>query len=560
MPPSRDPAAVGVAASQRLAAAMLAKADLFADLTLEKLLCDPRLGQFTPSPVQRALIRAADGVPFELPKDDRLFHFNAERLPSGRPRLVILRTGVRAGKSLIAALALLLSVLTCHFRRLPDPSQGEIPDADGLIGVRPGEFVRAVIVAPKLKLARSPLSHLIGTMQASPALAKLLVKVNVESITVRRPDGREVMIELVAADTGGAGLRSTWLAGALFDEADFHDDEDAAVNLPEQIRAARTRLLPDAQMWIPSSPWTDAGPFHEMFTAAFGKPLENETLAFHSNSRAMNPALSRADEDAERKRDPENAAREYDAIPLPAGTARFFPEDAIAKSVASGRTGNLPPLAVLHYAGVDWGFTKNSSALAIARPEDGKVRLAYSHEKRPERMPDGKPGESLKPREVVKDFATTSMFYGCRTMRGDKYLDFIRSDERAEFIDSLTDAAHKARVPTFEDFNPSRDEVYNVFAEFRRRMQEGLIDLPKDERLLAQLRSTTSRPMPGGSTKIVLPKQGHAHGDLLMAVVLACVAAPVVAASTAPRRPRPTRSIRGYGDENESRGLRGYAS
>ena len=74
--------------------------------------------------------------------------------------------------------------------------------------MRPGELVRAVIVAPKLKLARSPFQHLVGTMQASPRLAKLFAEEpNKESCVIRRPDGRTVLIELVAADVGGAGLR-----------------------------------------------------------------------------------------------------------------------------------------------------------------------------------------------------------------------------------------------------------------------------------------------------------------------------------------------------------------
>ena len=530
-----------------------------ADLTLERLVCDPKLGAFVEaSPVQRALICASDGKPFVLPPEGMLFHFGTERLPSGRPRIVVLRTGVRAGKSLIAALALLLSVLTCRFRR--PPLDDEIPGTDGLVGVRPGELVRAAIVGPELRHTEACFNHIKGTVERSPILRRLLVGDPLkESLTIRRPDGREVRIERVAADSGGARLRSTWLAGALFDEADFHDDEGGAVNLPEQIKATRTRLLPGAQLWIPSSPWTDAGPFHKMFTEAFGQP-DGRTLAFHSSTRAMNPSLDREEEAIERAKDPENAAREYDAIPLPAGTSRFFPEDAIAKATASGRTAHLSPIpGTLHYAGSDWGFTKNSSALAIARPEGGQVRLAYHREERPERLADGKPGESLKPSLIVQAFATTAMQYGCRTIRGDKYLDFVREDERKKFVDSLHDAADKARVPVFEDFNPSRDEVYNAFAEFRRRMQEGLLDLPADARLLQQLRGVTSRPMPGGATKIDLPKQGHAHGDVLMAVVLACVAAPVVSAPAVVRRRPPPPPSRGYGDESVPFGDRGYA-
>jgi hypothetical protein len=382
--------------------------------------------------------------------------------------------------------------------------------------------VRSVIVAPKLKLARSPLGHLVGTMRESPVLSKMLVSVNKESCVVRRPDGREVTVELVAADSGGAGLRSTWLAAALFDEADFHDDADAAVNLPEQVRAARTRLLPGAQMWIPSSPWTDAGPFHDMFTEGFGKPHKNETIVFHSDSRSMNPTLDREMEAAERARDPENAAREYDAIPIPAGTARFFPDDAIAKSVNANRPLTLPPLpGVLHYSGADWGLTKNSSVQAIARPEGGKARLAFVDELRPTKE------ESVSPALTVPRFLKQGMAYGCRTVRGDHFLAPLRREERDKFCKSLADDEARQRVPEFEAFDPNRDAQAALFTELRRRMQDGRVELPNDPRLLSQLKGATVAHMPGGATKVVLPKQGHAHGDVLMAVALAIVAVPI---------------------------------
>lgn len=506
------------------------RVDSAGELTLEKLLCDPRLGKFTASPVQLGLVRAVDGVAFELPPkfaDDgsvsvspaeRMhFHFGLDRLPTLAPRIIIPRTGVRAGKSLISALGLLKSVLTCKFRRPPEPH--ETPDADGMVGVRAGEFVRAVIVGPTIAHSRAAMGHIVGTMKASAALKKLLVSTLKNSCTVLRPDGNEVTIEAVAASAGGAGLRSTWLAGALFDEADFHDAEDAAVNLPEQVRAARPRLLAGAQMWIPSSPWTDAGPFHEMFTAAFGKPMVNETLAFHSDSRSMNPTLSRSDEAAERQRDPENAAREYDAIPIPAGTSRFFPDDAIAKSVAVGRTAHLASLpGTLHYSGSDLGFRKNSSALALSRYENRKVRLAYHEELRPTRE------ASLKPSEVVRGFAKKCIEYGARTLRGDLHYADTAIEELQKFRDEFT--GDKPRVPSFEEFEPSRDAQAALFAEFKRRMQEGLVELPDSPRLLSQMKATTSRPMPGGAIQIVLPKQGHAHGDLLMAVVLSVCATP----------------------------------
>lgn len=479
------------------------------NLDLITLVCDPKLGAFPASPAQRALILAADGRPDHsiLPPDRMLFHFGVERLPSGRPRIIVLRTGVRAAKSLIAAIALLLSALTCQFRRAPDPKKKELPGPDGLVGVRPGELVRALIVGPKLSLSKAPLEHIRGTMKASPILKKYIVKDIAESITIRRPDGAMVLIERVAAGEGGDNLRSTWLAGILFDEAAFHDDEDGVVNLDDNLRAARTRLLPVAQAWIVSSPWSDDDPFNKLFEQYFGKP--GVEFAFHSDSRSMNPTLDVDDEASERRRDPDNAAREYDAVPLSSSNNAFFPTDAIEKSVNATRDKWLEPLlGVVHSAGVDLGFRKNSSALALARNNVGKVQLAYHEELRPEK------GTSLKPSEVVISFAKRCASYKARKMVGDLHY----ADTAHEELGKLKDVS-----VIYEELDTTQENTATEFTTFRRLMQEGLLDLPNDPILIKQLRDTKSRAMPGGKTHIQVPKHGLRHGDVMRAVVIACV-------------------------------------
>lgn len=510
-------------------------------LTLEKLVTSPSLAAFRPSAAQRALIRAADGIPIGglIPDDRMRFHFGvteAETSDLGawpRPRIVVLRTGVRAGKSLLAAMGLLQSILMCTFRRAPDV--GEDPDADGLIGVRPGELVRALIVAPLLKLSRAPFDHIIGTMRASPTLSRMLVTANRESAVIRRPDGRDVHLELVAASSGGTNLRSTWLAGVIYDEADFHDGEDGAVNLPDNLRAGITRILPGAQAWIPSSPWADEGPFHEIFTGSFGQP--GTTLSFHSDSRSMNPTLDRELEADERRRDPDNAAREYDAIPLSAGSSLFFPRDAVDACIDLDLGADTPldylP-GIWHFGGTDLGFRKNSSALGIARrnPASGKVEIAYYEEKRPPR------GAALKPSEVCADFARELGRYQVKSVRGDMH-----------YSESAREHFGGANV-AYEAWNPSQEAQTDAFTMLRSLITEGQIRLPNDARLLTMIRRTKSRAIPGGRVQIVLPKMAAAHGDTFMAIVLACMQVPKTTSqkprSAVRRRASPVRDQGGF--------------
>jgi hypothetical protein len=497
-------------------------AELPRDLSFRDMVCRADMGDLPASDTQQALLLAVDGRPIDdlLPPDRMLFHFNCERLPSGRPSLVILRTGVRAAKSLIAALALLFGSLFCQFRRPPDLSQGERPAADGLVGVRKGEEVRALIVGPKLHHGAAPLEHIRSSIKNSPILRKYIHKADAaDSVEVKRPDGAIVKIMKIAADKGGGNLRSTWLAGILFDEAAFHDDDEAAVNLGDNIDAILGRLLPGAQAWVVSSPWSEDDSFNRLFMRFFGRP--GAELAFHSDTRSMNPAYPQKDIDRVRRYDPDKAQREFDALPLAAGNKAFFPLDAIEKSINAKRDLYLPPeLGVPHSAGSDWGFTKNSSALAIARPlranvngrDVVKAALAYHEEKRPEK------GVSLKPSEVVRDFAQKCRRYRARKIQG----DYHSRETTQEELGKLREEDRTFDI-VYEPVSQQPDEIGERFAEMRRRMQEGLVDLPDDPVLRKQLEDTRSRVLPGGRIGIVVPKHGARHGDVMQAAILAIV-------------------------------------
>lgn len=506
------------------------------DLTLEQLVDDPEYAGLPISDSQRALCRIADGLPVVHLDPARLnFHLNIdasrirEYVIPNRPRVVCVRAGVRSAKSIIGAIAALLySVLKCKFRRPPE--EGERPGPDGKVGVRPGELVRALIVAPFKHLSRAPFHHLLGTMRASKKLDALIVRAGAEFLEIRRQDGNVVRVELVAAAPGGANLRSTWLAGILFDEADFHDDEDAAVNLQEQFDAASQRMLHDGQIWIVSSPWEDSGPFHELFLEGFGKHDEG-MLSFHSDSLSMNPTLDRAVIDAARKRDPVMAAREYDAVPLPTGATGFFPEAAIAACFTRPEEQwNLPPNEQPHWAGSDLGFRKNSSALALSRYNDGKTVIALTIERIPTKA------EPLKPSVICKEFAETCLQYRASTMRGDIHYADTAREELAKT------AASDGRTVMYDEFAASNENQAVACTEFRRRMLEGLVEGPADPRLIKMFKDTKMRKSPTGIV-VVLPKHGAAHADVMMAVVLSGVQVPleIETQREAPPPPPPAR-------------------
>jgi hypothetical protein len=493
-------------------------------LTLERLLDDASLVNFRMSVVQRAMVRAAGGMPVGdiLSEDKKKYHFGGVHLPDIRPRTVIPRTGVRAGKTYISACAMIDSMLTCSLRHVPTKEEldgGVLPDSDGMTGVRPGEQIKCLIVTPRAHQGKQAFGYIVGALNASQRLKKLIVHSTLETITIRRPcDGKEIRVEMVAASPRGNNLRGFWLAGVLFDEAAFWGDDDAAVNLRDNVGAAVTRLLPGAQCWMPSSPWADSGLYHELFEKAFSPKLrDSDTLAFHSDSRALNPALDRKLESDARAEDPQNAAREYDAIPLSSLSNLFFPPPAIVLCTDMSRTaenGNLtlePYPGVPHFAGSDLGFRKNSSTLAICRVRlDPIIELAYYEEWIPQ------PGTPLKASVVVHSFGASCQQYGCDELRGDNaYLH-----DALEHLESLPGPA-----VSYDSYNPTQTENAAMFTQFRTLLCEGRINMPNDPRLLGQLKKVLGKPIAGGRMQIMLPKQGAAHGDLVVAFVHAAVMA-----------------------------------
>ena len=508
------------------------------------------------SPVMAGIVAASEGAPVLLPDDVCMdvFGCTADKLPTSPKKVVAVRAGGRAGKS-----SRLLAPKAIHAAwTVPLPT------------LRRGEFARALLTAPQDTDSETVLDYCRGYIHDSPLLKAHLIDAPDEEdeedeiaigtkkrIALRRPDGTLVEIAIRAASAKGRTGRGKTLVFAGVDEAEFFNIGESgsgqryAVSDAEIIRAVLPRIVDGGQAWLVSTPWVEhAGELEQTIDANYGH--HTTALVAVAGTRLLNPTWdpNGAIEAYERERDPENAAREIDAIPLTSGTKQFFPEDAIQTSFRASRTVELQPVVgMAHWAGVDFGFRKNSSAIAISRGEAGMARIAHEHELRPQR------GASLKPSAVVKDFAYRCMRYGVRSMRGDlhyadtaheelaKLAAAMRSPEKAdeetrEWVEMVKRDPFAARnpVPSYDEWHVTDANKADLFTEFRRRMQESRMDLLFSERLRDQLRQTTYRAGTGGVVKVILPKIGASHGDLLGAVALAGSMATIQVA--APRRQR----------------------
>lgn len=442
-----------------------------------------------------AIVDASEGRRPDTVDDataSRYFGCPLDDLPRAPRRTVAVQAGGRGGKT-----SRLLAPKAVHAAwTVPLPT------------LEPDEHAVALIVSSELVFARQALSFCVGHIRKSAALSSALVgEPGTDSLTIRRPDGKLVDIRVRAAGARGKGGRAFTLAFAGLDEACFFFDESGVVNDREIFRACSPRIVPGGQLWMVSTPWVEGvGVLEEELASGWSN--HTETLCVRGvGTRALNPTWDPTGEieAKERRTDPDNAAREIDAVPLTAGSQHFFSREAIEAAFREGMPQQTPPRAgMVCAAGGDTGFVRNSSALAIVERVDGpkgtapRFRLVRLEERKP------LPGLPLQPKAVAQEFADLFTPYGTRELVTDAH-------ELAEVRAALL--AKNCTVAAA----PEKTEAY---VEARTVIHEGRLEMPPNPRLRTQLRAVVARPMPGGGVQIRSPQAADgSHGDLVSALV-----------------------------------------
>lgn len=258
--------------------------------------------------------------------------------------VIAMIAGAQSGKTYLGALRLLHLAITCDLSRLA-----------------PGERAFAIIVAPDLRLARQALRYAYGAAHGS-FLRSWLRSESADGFVIERPDGHRVAFEVLPATRGGSALRGRRLVGVLLDEGCFLLGEDHVVNDVELFSAIAPRVLPDGQILFFSTPWARLGLLFELFSKNHGAP--KTALAAHAPTRLM-----RGDDPhivgiiaRERERDPENAAREYDAQFVDASSALLRGEDVDA-AVDRGVLRRPYRSGVMYRIAIDIGLRRDRTAI-----------------------------------------------------------------------------------------------------------------------------------------------------------------------------------------------------
>lgn len=446
------------------------------------------------SPGQRVLCWVAfDGLePGTLEAEDRelarRIFGDVDTIPPEARHVLAAMCGARAGKSyILGGLRLLHLALTVD-----------------LSSMAPGEGASGPIVAPDLRLARQTLKYISGAVASQTGLTAMVRSESMDALSLRRPDGKMVTLECLPATRGGSAVRGRTLIGAVLDEACFFRDANSVVNDDEIYKAVSPRIVPAGQLIIVSTPWAESGLLYDMYDRNYGHP--SDAIAAHAPT-----LLLRDDEhtrelvERERERDPDNAAREFDAEPMVSGTSEFFDLQAIKQCEAEDLPLVLPPQHPQDACGgfgLDTGFRKDPSAGVVVRRNGGIYEVAECVEIRPPK------GGRLVPSVTLEQLFQRAKHHRCAVAVADgHYIETVRE--------------HSGGIELQEAPAGISGKV-GAYTDARRLINEGKVRIPAgNKRLLAQLRQVVQKPTPGGQLSITSPRRGGAHGDLASAFVLA---------------------------------------
>jgi len=477
----------------------------------ELLMTHPKGGGLeTITDVQRAFCRIADGYPLppELARDRRVLDMCGGTLPPVReppvpPGLLMLVCAIRSGKTQLAGGFGLRMALTVDLSST-DP-RNPMP--------------RVAIVSADKDNATAAYQWITNTVTESDVLKPRVQRDTTDTLVIRRDDGREVEIKVVAAARQGTTLVSRWLAGVIFDECTLMvGGDDSVVRLEDSIRQCKGRLLPGAQIiMIGSSHAPPRGHAYDLLHELWGHP-EPDRVALWTTGPDMAPFrytpefCASLDEDIRRVSttrtflDPESAFLTAELVDR---ARRDVPE------VLAPRPGRV------YVAGSDPAARHNAWTLVIVGIDDGVEPNRYEVVLAREWVPTS--SERLSTPTVLHEIAELVEPYGIDTVHADAYMGDALADMAADF--GLCWLAE----------TPAEPEARDGYFRIAHLLQERLLDLPPSAHLRDDLLSVTKRVTPNG-VKFHLPQTpGGRHCDYAPALLQAVTHLPESAALPAPQ-------------------------
>lgn len=467
---------------------------------LEAILTRPDLfGLEDASPLQRAICRIWDGVPLgDLAADETVARAVGgaaaiAELPRGCPKEVVLLSGIRCGKSLLAAACAVRAALTCDVSRLG-----------------PGEVPRVSVLSVNMDSAGQTWAHIRGRVESSPLLAGLLVREpTADSLYLRHPTGRPVEIRVVAGSRAASTLVSRWSAGLICDEAPrMVGAEDGVVNLDDARHAIAGRLLPGAQVQLIGSPWAPFGPVYQLVEDFWGKPSP-ALVVVRGRASHMNPQWWTPDRVTELRETNPDAYQTDELGEFLDPVAGLMTLDEL-KACQRAAPEVLPPAPGHHYsAAIDPGTRNNAWTMVVTTTLPGGEYGTRREAVVLARQWVGSASAPLSPSAVFGEIAGLLKPYGVGTVASDSWA-----------ADAMRDVASSQGLGLI-CVSWTRSKKLEVYKSLAGKVRDRRLELAPVPLLLRDLSQVRRRVTLGGIA-IELPETSDGrHCDFAPALALA---------------------------------------
>lgn len=438
-------------------------------LTIADMMRNPRLlgASFAGPSWDRweAVLRAAYAEPMS-DVQVKAFREVAERAPpKDRVKELVVIAGRGAGKDSVA------SAIATHAAASFDP-KGKL---------RPGEQAVVMCLACDREQAGIVFGYIRAYFEQVPALAKMVVAINSESIELNN----NVVVEVHTSNYRSVRGRS--LLCAVLDEVALWRS-DSTANPDSEIHAAITPGLarvPNSMLVMISTAHRRAGLLWNRFKDHYGK--NTDTLVVKAATLQLNPTFDGETIRAALESDPQLYGAEYNSE-WRSDLQAFVSREAVEACVIEGRYELAPASGIQYQAFVDpSGGSSDSMTLAIGHKQfqDKKVILDLVREWRP----------PFSPEAVVTECADLLKMYGVRNVVGDRFGgEFVREP----FIRRGISYSLAAK--------PKKDLYQHTLPLFNSKRVE-LLDIPKLVSQFASLERRTARGT--GADVIDHPRAGH---------------------------------------------------
>jgi hypothetical protein len=460
---------------------------------------DPQLLGLSVSPAQEVLLRGIYGLPLVGAEQLDLW-----KLCTGRETYaahpfgeVTVLAGARAGKDsrIAAPVAIYEALFGGHHERLSKGERAMIP-----------------VVAQDLRATRIAFGYIRDYVTTSPILAGEVEEVLATEITFRN------RISVLCFPSTLRSLRGWSIPAAVADEVAFwrlEGQADADVEIQTSIRRGML-AFPSPKLVKISTPYMRSGVLHDDFRKAFGKD-DPDLLVFKSPTALMNPTITAARLERERRLDPVRFAREYEAE-FADDVDAFLPGAWVDDAVAEGRR-ELPPKRSHDYlAAVDpSGGGADSFTLSVCHMEGAGARLKIVQDVIRGWGGKRRDAAAADLQAVVDEIAAIIARFHLAEVHGDAY---AAGWTRQAFL--------RAGV-IYRESELTKSEAY---LEAEPLFAQGRIELLDNPVLVRELKLLERRPRPGGRDQVDHPHGGHDdHANA------ACLAAALVLdnAASAPR-------------------------